>query len=71
MDLLEKYKSVRDLVDKYKVARIAVIIEKGILNIHAIVDTQQNRDKIFEEIRRINDDNIFDINADIKVLNHM
>ena len=69
MDLLQKYKSVRDLVEMHKVARIAVIIEKGILNIHAIVDSQQNKDKIFEEIKRINGNNHMDINADIKVAN--
>lgn len=67
MSLKEKYQPVLNLGEKFQVANGFVNEEAGKLKIGGTANTQYEKDKMWDEIKRIGGEHPEDIEADIKV----
>ena len=69
MTLREKYSSVLTLSENLNARNAFVKEENGKLRFSGTVDTEQQKDRLRDEIKRIGGDNPHDFEADIKVSN--
>jgi nucleoid-associated protein YgaU len=64
-----KYQSVLDLGQDLKIQNGDVKVEDGKLKMWGTAETQYDKDRIWDEIKKVGGDNPSDIMADIKVAN--
>ncbi|MCP9235661.1 LysM peptidoglycan-binding domain-containing protein [Lewinella sp. JB7] len=70
MSLQNKYRSVLDMGEKFNTKNGYIEEADGRLRVGGIVETQRQKDLMWDEIKRIGGENPRDIEADIKVSNH-
>ncbi|MBB4078432.1 nucleoid-associated protein YgaU [Lewinella aquimaris] len=69
MSLQNKYRSVLDMGEKFNAKNGYVEEADGRLRVGGIVETQRQKDLMWDEIKRVGGENPRDIEADIKVSN--
>lgn len=62
-----KYQSVLDLGEKLNIQNVDVNEEMGLLKVRGTAKTQYEKDKLWDEIKKVGGENPTDIMADIKV----
>jgi len=65
-----KYQSVLDLGEKLKIQKGDVQVNGNTLEVRGVANTQYDKDKIWNEIKKVGGENPSDIMADIKVADH-
>lgn len=69
MSLKDKYRSVLQLGEKFAPTDGYVEEKDGVLRMGSTLDTQYEKDQIWDEIKRVGGENPRDVEADIKVKN--
>ncbi|THH42045.1 LysM peptidoglycan-binding domain-containing protein [Neolewinella litorea] len=69
MNLQQKYRSVLNMSEEMNARNATVKEVAGKLHLGATVETQRQKDLIWDEIKRVGGENPHDIQADIKVTN--
>lgn len=69
MSLQEKYKPVLELAQKFGVQNLSVSEEQNKLKLSGLVNTQYEKNTLWDKIKEIGGENANDISADIKVAN--
>ncbi|MEM7572488.1 MAG: LysM peptidoglycan-binding domain-containing protein [Bacteroidota bacterium] len=69
MALQDKYRSVLDMGERFNAQDGAISEEFGVLKMKGTVETQREKDQLWDEIKRVGGDSPSDIEADIRVSN--
>ena len=70
MSVKEKYRSVLEMGEKMDTREGYVEVADGVLRTGSIVPTLYDKDRLWDEIKRVGGENPRDIQADIRVANH-
>ena len=69
MTVKEKYQNVLDLGEKMNVQDGKVVEENGVLKVYGVVDSQYDKNQLWDAIKAIGGEKPSDIKADIRVTN--
>lgn len=69
MSAQQRYQPVLDLANQFNMQDVKVEEKDGKLNVWGTVDTQYEKDQLWDEIKRIGGEKPIDLMADIKVAN--